>query len=68
MSKARVSAKNQIVIPKEVRDELGIKPGEEVHFPRVNGHFRIEKVPSLADLRGIWKGAPPFVREHDDRW
>jgi AbrB family looped-hinge helix DNA binding protein len=30
--KAKVSSKGWIVIPKEIRDEMGIKPGDELAF------------------------------------
>jgi len=30
--KAKVSSKGWVVIPKEIRDELGIKPGDELSF------------------------------------
>ena len=30
MAKAKLSSKNQIVIPREVRKQLGLKPGDNI--------------------------------------
>jgi AbrB family looped-hinge helix DNA binding protein len=32
LAKGKVSSKGWVVIPKEIRDEMGIKPGDEVSF------------------------------------
>ncbi len=37
----RVGAKGQVVIPKEMRDELGLQPGAEVEFERDGAAVRI---------------------------
>jgi antitoxin PrlF len=37
----RVGAKGQVVIPKDIRDELGLRPGSEVALERVGGAVRI---------------------------
>jgi antitoxin PrlF len=37
----RVGAKGQVVIPKDIRDELGLQPGAEVDFERDGGAVRI---------------------------
>jgi antitoxin PrlF len=37
----RVGAKGQVVIPKEMRDELGLQPGAEVEFERDGETVRI---------------------------
>ena len=37
----RVGAKGQVVIPKEIRDELGLQPRAEVDFERDGGSVRI---------------------------
>jgi antitoxin PrlF len=37
----RVGAKGQVVIPKDIRDELGLQPGAEVEFERDGGSVRI---------------------------
>jgi antitoxin PrlF len=39
----RVTSKGQVTIPKEIRDELGIRPGDEISFARDDGGFRAEK-------------------------
>jgi antitoxin PrlF len=37
----RVGAKGQVVIPKEIRDEVGLQPGAEVDFERDGEAVRI---------------------------
>jgi AbrB family looped-hinge helix DNA binding protein len=37
----RVGAKGQVVIPKDIRDELGLQPGSEVDFEREGDGVRI---------------------------
>jgi AbrB family looped-hinge helix DNA binding protein len=43
MLTAKVTSKGQITIPKEVRDKLGIQPGEDVGFESKGGIFYIKK-------------------------
>jgi AbrB family looped-hinge helix DNA binding protein len=40
---SRVTKKGQITIPKEIREELGIRPGDEIEFVRDEDGFRIKK-------------------------
>lgn len=42
---SRVTSKGQVTIPKEVRDDLGIRPGDEIEFVRTEDGYRIEKEP-----------------------
>ncbi len=44
MVTAKVTSKGQITIPKKIRDELGIQPGEEIGFEYKGGVFYIKKV------------------------
>jgi antitoxin PrlF len=48
----RVGAKGQVVIPKELRDELGLVPGSEVEFERDGGAVRILPA-GVAATRGL---------------
>lgn len=43
MVSAKVTSKGQITIPKQVRDRLGLDPGDEVEFIEEDGAFRIRK-------------------------
>ncbi len=43
MTAARITSKGQITIPKEVRDEMGLRPGDEIEFVRADHGFRVEK-------------------------
>lgn len=47
----RVGPKGQVVIPKDLRDELGIEPGDEVSFWRHGDHVAV-KPARRAELRG----------------
>jgi antitoxin PrlF len=50
----RVGPKGQVVIPKRVREELGIRPGDEVVVEAVDGEARVARVIPLARLRGAF--------------
>jgi antitoxin PrlF len=55
----RVGAKGQVVIPKEIRDELGLRPGAEVDFERDGEAVRIIAAGAAAvhGLRGRYAGS-----------
>lgn len=42
-------------MPKEVRDKLGIRPGDEVVVEEVGGEARVRRVEYGARLRGLLK-------------
>ncbi|MBW9055283.1 AbrB/MazE/SpoVT family DNA-binding domain-containing protein [Rhizobium mesosinicum] len=68
MATAILSAKFQISIPKEVREQQHWSAGQEfVFIPKGKGVLLIP-VPDLADLRGMAKGADPGnYRDRKDR-
>lgn len=53
----RVGPKGQVVIPKELRDELGIEPGDEVSFWRHEDHVAVRPASHRRPLRGRFEGS-----------
>lgn len=41
---AKVGARGQAVIPKPIRDQMGIRPGDQVSFTIEEGRIVVEKV------------------------
>ena len=39
-----VTTKGQVTIPKEVRETLGLRTGDELEFAEENGQYRLRKV------------------------
>jgi AbrB family looped-hinge helix DNA binding protein len=48
----RVGPKGQVVIPKQLRDELGIEPGDEVTFWLDGDHVALRPTQHRRPLRG----------------
>jgi antitoxin PrlF len=51
MSASILSSKGQIVIPKEVRDKLGLHTGDRVQFVEDGAGFKL--VPATRDIREL---------------
>jgi AbrB family looped-hinge helix DNA binding protein len=62
-----VSSKYQVVIPKEIRESIGLKVGTRLEI--VSYASRIELVPiqAMKDLKGIFKGIDTSIEREDDR-
>jgi len=43
MTKAKVTSKGRITLPKRVRTRLGLAPGDEVEFIENGGEFRLRR-------------------------
>jgi AbrB family looped-hinge helix DNA binding protein len=70
METVKVSPKFQVVIPKRLREELELKPGEELQIFLFEKSLRLQRPRSIKDLRGIAKGMvwKDEDRDHSDRF
>ena len=62
-----VSPKYQVVIPKEIRDALRLRPGQKMRVIEFDG--RIELIPDrdISELRGFIRGIDTRFEREDDR-
>ncbi len=67
MNTVTISPKYQVVIPREIREKLGLQPGQKVHVVAYEG--RVEMIPlvPVSDLRGFTPGIDTHVDREDDR-
>ena len=64
---ATLSSKYQISIPKEVREAMHFKPGQQLAFLRVGKSLRLVRVRKMEDFFGMVKGGEEFVRDRSTR-
>lgn len=62
-----VSPKYQVVIPREVREALALKPGEKVQVFRHANRIEIVPVRKMAKMRGFLRGIDTEVPRDPDR-
>jgi len=52
----RVGPKGQVVIPKDMRDALGLRPGDQVDFALEGRGVRVEPAPPRTARAGLLAG------------
>jgi AbrB family looped-hinge helix DNA binding protein len=68
MAPVTVSPKYQVVIPKEVRTSLGIRPGQKYEVIPDEDQIVLVPVRDIRELRGFLKGmSRDLERERKDR-
>lgn len=68
MAKTRVSPKYQVVIPKEIRQGLSLRPGQEMQVIRKGNVIIMVPDRPMSAFRGILRGlATTGYREKKDR-
>lgn len=70
MNTVKVSPKFQVVIPKQIRKQLKLQPGEELQVYVLDSAIHLHRPRSLQELRGIAKGMKwkDAYRDRTDRF
>lgn len=67
MDTVTVSSKYQIVIPQNVREPMGIRPGQKVRVMRYEDRIEVIPVRPIEEMRGFLKGIETTVEREPDR-
>jgi len=66
MTTVTVSPKFQVVIPKEIREEMELKPGQKLQIIALGDRIEFILIKKIKDARGFLKGInTEFEREGD---
>lgn len=67
MSTVTVSPKFQVVIPKDVRDSIGLKVGEVLQVIQYGRRIEMIPVTSIKSMKGFLKGMSSHFQREEDR-
>jgi AbrB family looped-hinge helix DNA binding protein len=56
MEAVTISSKYQVVIPREIREQFNLKPGQKIMFIPYNNTLRVILVRPIKEARGMLKG------------
>jgi len=62
-----VSPKYQIVIPKDIREAIGIIPGQKVQMLTFRNRIELIPIKPMKKLKGLLKGINTDVKREKDR-
>lgn len=72
MAVARITSKGQITVPKEVRDQLGVGPGDSLEFSFEGDRLEVRPLQrrSIREFRGMFGVEVPlsFEEERERAW
>ena len=69
MDTVTVSPKFQVVIPKEIREDLKLKPGEKMAIIEKAGTIHLIPVGKMKNMRGFVRGvSSKNVRDENERF
>jgi AbrB family looped-hinge helix DNA binding protein len=67
MTEVTVSPKYQIVIPKEIRESMGIVSGQKVQIISYQGRIEVIPLKAMKEMKGFLKGIDTNVAREEDR-
>ncbi len=67
METVTISPKFQVVIPKQIRERLKLRPGQKVQAIVYDDRIELVPVRPIRQMRGFLKGIETTVRREGDR-
>lgn len=67
MPTVRVSPKFQVVIPREIREQIALKPGQQVEVLLHDGRIELIPIRPMREMRGFVRGIDTTVEREPDR-
>ena len=67
MNKVTLSNEYQLVIPKEIRESIGLEPGSSFEILFYNNRIELIPIRPIKNLKGIFKGIDTNIIRDDDR-
>ena len=67
MTTVTVSPKFQVVIPREIREALGLQPGQKVQVLQYENRIEFIPVRPIEQMRGFLRGIDTTVEREQDR-
>ncbi|MGV3533620.1 MAG: AbrB/MazE/SpoVT family DNA-binding domain-containing protein [Chthoniobacteraceae bacterium] len=65
MKTVTLSPTYEVEIPREVREQLGLRPGAKLSVSRIGGRVELMPILEPSDLFGTMPDLPSFEREHE---
>ncbi len=67
MTSVTVSPKFQVVIPKDIRDAVGIVSGQQIQMLAYGNRIELIPIKPMRDMKGFIKGIDSGVARDEDR-
>lgn len=67
MLSIKISPKYQIAIPKKIREEMALRPGDRMQVLRWRDRLELVPIRRPSDLRGFLPGLDSTVEREEDR-
>jgi len=67
MTAVTVSPKYQVVIPKEIRESMGITSGQKIQMLTYRNRIELIPIRPMKELKGYLKGIDSHVKRDKDR-
>lgn len=67
MSIVTISPKYQVVIPKKVREQLKLTPGQKLQIVQIGSRIELIPLRSIKEARGFLKGINTDIPREGDR-